>query len=53
MNVTIPIRVIPEAKASSQYSKELIDIQLKRTDLPEEERKYLLQLKERKYGRSD
>ncbi len=41
---------IIKAKASSQYSKELIDIQLARTDLPENQRKYLEQLKERKYG---
>lgn len=50
MNVNLNIKVIPEAKCSSQYTEELIDKQLARTDLPEDQREYLEKLKERKYG---
>lgn len=41
---------VPEAKATSQYTLELIEKQLQREDLPEDQREYLEKLKERKYG---
>ncbi len=40
---------VPEAKCSSQYTLEHIEIQLQRKDLPEDQREYLEKLKERKF----
>jgi hypothetical protein len=41
---------VPEAKCTSQYTLEMIETQLKRDDLSEDQREYLEKLKERKYG---
>ncbi len=41
---------VPEAKATSQYTLELIEKQLQREDLPEDQREYLEKLKERKFS---
>lgn len=50
MNINFELKVIPEAKASSQYTLEHIEIQLQREDLPADQREYLEKLKARKYG---
>ena len=39
-----------KAEASSTYSKELIEFQLARNDLPEDQREYLENLMKKKYG---
>lgn len=45
----LPIKVEIRGTGKVTYTKELIDKQLARTDLPENERQYLLQLKEKKF----
>ena len=45
-----PIRLIKQAKASSSCSLELIEKQLARTDISEDTRKYLENLKQKRYG---
>lgn len=39
-----------KATATSSFNKELIEKQLARTDLPEDQRQYLENLLEKKYG---
>lgn len=50
INLNFNITPIPEAKCSSQYTLQNIENQLKRDDLPQDQREYLEKLKERKYG---
>lgn len=46
----LPIKVEVKGTGKVTYTKELIEKQLARTDLPENERQYLLQLKARKFN---
>lgn len=46
----VDIKVEIQAQAKSSYSKELIEAQLARQDLPLDQREYLEKLRNKKYG---